>query len=365
MRILILVQKFDPNDSILGFLYTWFVKIARQIDELYIVTFEQRYTAFPKNTQVYSFGRELGYHKIRQLYNFNKTISEILLKRKVDLAFVLMCPEYVFLIAPYAKIARIPIVMWYTHGNTDMKLKIAHLLVNKVVTASKESFRIKSNKVIITGHGIDVDKFKNQNPKSKNENNEKKIILSVGRISPIKNYETLIRAADILINQNNFMDLKFQIVGGVPVKSQDRYLYLLKNIVRKYKLKDYVQFVGPIPYTQIQDYYENCDLFVSTSNTGSLDKAVLEAMACGKVILTCNEAFNVLLKNYSNILLFDKNNPNSLVEKIVHALDMDVKDRHNLACDLRETAVRNHSLNRFLDNIFAVFNDAINYKIIR
>ena len=61
----------------------------------------------------------------------------------------------------------------------------------KVVTAAKESLSTTSKKIVEVGHGIDTEKFETNRDWSQwpFETIE---VLSVGRISRIKNYETLI-----------------------------------------------------------------------------------------------------------------------------------------------------------------------------
>jgi len=61
-------------------------------------------------------------------------------------------------------------------------------------------------------------------------------------------------------------------------------------------------------------HYQHSDLVINLSHTGSIDKVVLEAMASGRLVLTCNEAFkNILDDKY----LFRKRAPQKLAEKIV------------------------------------------------
>ncbi len=51
------------------------------------------------------------------------------------------------------------------------------------------------------GHGIDVDKF---NPQYKDKESVSKII-TVGRVSPVKDYETLISAIQIISQKNIYL----------------------------------------------------------------------------------------------------------------------------------------------------------------
>lgn len=359
LSVLVITQKIGQDDDILGFFCGWLNELAKKIDRIYALVLEKRDADLASNIELFSLDKENSSYKLVRFIKFNYLLLKILLNKRIDIIFVHMCPEYVLLVSPYAKIMGVPIVMWYAHGNINIFLRIAHFLVNKVVSSSKDGFRINSRKLTIVGQGIDVKKFKPQDPSPRPKRKEK-IVLSVGRVSPIKNYEVLIKAADILVNQNNIRDLKFQIVGGIPLKSQNGYLDSLKAMVRKYNLEDYIQFIGPIPHTQIQNYYKNCDLFLSTSNTGSLDKVVLEAMACEKIVFTSNEAFRNILGKYSKILMFDKKNTFQLVDNIIFTLEMSEESQKKLGQDLRELVVQRHSVDRLAENFSEIFSETLN-----
>jgi glycosyltransferase involved in cell wall biosynthesis len=229
------------------------------------------------------------------------------------------------------------------------------LLADKIVTSTKEGFRIKSQKVIITGQGIDTDRFRPA--ERRDESRNKHVILSVGRISPVKDYETLIRAADILVNKKGMDNLEFIIAGGVPIPSQQAYYKKIVKLAQELRLAERLKFVGLIPHTEVVDYYQACDLFVNTSQTGSMDKAVLEAMACGKPVLTSNEAFTEVLADYADLLLFAPERPEELAEKIHGLLQMDDLEKVQLGASLRKIVETNHSVNHLMDRLVAVFED--------
>ena len=199
-------------------------------------------------------------------------------------------------------------MLWYTHKSVGWKLKLAEKLIDKIFTASKESFRFPSEKVEITGHGIDLEKFKTTEIK---KGDSKFKIISVGRIAPVKNYEILIKVTEILKTRVSIFRLK------LPERRFWKLIkFILKNlkIWSKKKLDGIIEFVGPIPNKDIAEFYQSGDLFVNLSDTGSLDKAVLEAMACGLKILTSNEAFKSVLKEEN---ITDKNLEN-IANKIIY-----------------------------------------------
>ena len=96
------------------------------------------------------------------------------------------------------------------------------------------------------------------------------------------------------------------------MESDKIYFEKLKEKIQEKKLDDIIKFVGPISNKYIGEFYQNGDLFINLSDTGSLDKAILEAMACGLKILTSNEAFKNILPEEN----FTKNEPKEVAEKI-------------------------------------------------
>ena len=55
-----------------------------------------------------------------------------------------------------------------------------------------------------------------------------------------------------------------------------------------------VRFVEGLPHAEIVPTYQRATLFATASVTGSLDKVVLEAAACGLPPIVCNPAFRDL-----------------------------------------------------------------------
>lgn len=358
MRVLMITIKVDMKDELFGFAHTWINKLAEKVDRLYVIATEVGKASALKNVELYSVGK-LGCDKLRMLFNFNKIMIMLLLRRKIDVIFVHMAPEYAILVSPFAKIKKIPIVMWYTHKNVDAKLKISNFLVNRIVTASKESCRIKSKKIIVTGHGIDTDKFKKQNVGFK-KSKTTKIVLSVGRVSPIKNYETLIQTANILINKYERKDIIFFIVGGVP-GGQEEYFKKLKEMIKLFKLEKFVKFTGAVSFSEVHNYYQNCDISVNLCSTGGLDKAVLEAMATEKPVLVCNETFCKILGDYNRMLIFREKDFEDLAQKIVHIIEMNDEFKSIMGRDLRDIVISEHSVEGLVYKFVRIFRDVMKH----
>src|SRR3989338_4588720 len=187
MKLLIITQKVNNNDPILGFFVSWIKKFAEQFEEVIVVAKEVGKYDLPQNVRVISLGKSEGVGRLGQLLKlWNAVMTE-----KYDRVFVHMNSENILAAGWYWKLKNIPVALWYTHKATPWQLRLAIPFVKWIFTASKESFRLPSKKVIVTGHGIDFDHFHfiERLPKPFHDPIQ---VLSVGRISPTKDFETMI-----------------------------------------------------------------------------------------------------------------------------------------------------------------------------
>jgi len=336
------VNKRDASPA--GFTYYWVKKIGEKLEKLYVITWQKSEREdLPQNIEISS----LSGNKFKKIFILQKELLKIL--PKVNGVFCHQNPEYTILAAPLAKIFRKKVVSWYTHKEVSWKLHLVNLLANKILTASEESCRLKNRKKIeITGHGIDVDYFKKRETKDRNEFK----IVSVGRISPVKDYEILIEAMEILVNKK-VNNLGVQIIGQPVLKSDQKYFDYLRQLVKSKNLEDYIKFLSPVPHNQIVSYYQDCDLFINLSQTGSVDKAVLEAMACQGLVLTSNEAFINILKDER--LLFKPKNPADLAQKIINLINLTLEEKEAIGLNLRNEVVKNHNLDKLINKIISQF----------
>src|SRR3989339_1539160 len=190
MTLLFTTRKIDKNDERVGFASGWLVEFSKHLTKLIVICQEKGDVSnLPDNVEVYSLGKERGKNKISQffllLYYF------ITLLPKANAVFSHMVPHFAVLAGPWCKIYHKKLVQWYVHKKVSPYLKLANFFVDEYVTTNEQSFRMKTKKTVhYFGHGIDVNKFKNQNSKIKIVNqNSKFIILSVSRISPSKNID--------------------------------------------------------------------------------------------------------------------------------------------------------------------------------
>lgn len=258
MRLLVTTQVVNKNDTNLGFFHEWLKRLAANVDKLYVVCLYKGDYDLPANVEVISLGKEQG--RVSALkYSWRFYGALLKLRGQYDGVFVHMNPEYLILAGAYWRITGKKVLFWYTHKAVNLRLRIAVFFATKIFTASKESFRLKSKKVEVVGHGIPVESFNTQSNLSANSLN----IVSAGRNAASKNHELI----------NNAISLVRQHLKPVPVS---------------------LDVVSDISYKDMPAIYSAHHLLTHASITGSMDKVVLEALAAGRIVVTSSEAYKHL-----------------------------------------------------------------------
>lgn len=343
MKLLILTQKVDQNDDVLGFFHGWVLEFAKHSAFVTVIALGVGEYNLPKNVRVFSLGKERGDSRLWYVINFYRLVWRE--RKNYDVVFVHMNPIYVILGGLLWKGWGKRIGLWYTHKNVDMKLRIAEKLSDIIFTASRESFRLTSNKIKIVGHGIDTEIFK---PAEKAKSEGLRIV-TAGRISPVKDYETLIEAIEMLAREN--ITAQVDIIGGPATTADEGYLNKLRILVREKNLGHLVRFIGPIPNKDLSVHLQKADIFINMSRTGGLDKAVLEAMSAGLIVVTSNEVLRVALGSDAVMLFFAPGNAGMCVERIKGIQMLPLSERNYVASRLRSIVEKEHNIKTLIPRI--------------
>jgi glycosyltransferase involved in cell wall biosynthesis len=102
-------------------------------------------------------------------------------------------------------------------------------------------------------------------------------ILYVGRLSPDKNVDTILRATGALNDDANH--LRLTIIGDGACRGE------LESLARTLGLGDRVTFEGAVPHSRVLDFYARAHAIVLASQSEGWPKALSEAMAFGMVCI--------------------------------------------------------------------------------
>jgi glycosyltransferase involved in cell wall biosynthesis len=236
------------------------------------------------------------------------------------------------------------VALWYTHRHVSWRLRLATALADRIVTASAESFQLRSPKTRVIGHGIDTERFSPQTPGVfKTPGVSDIIVLAVGRRSPIKHYELLIDAAQILAREFGWADARVRIVGGDEGGAPRGYATQLQTRIEKHGLKDTACLVGPVPFDQAPAEYQRAAVHVNLCPTGGMDKAVLEGMAVGVPTLVRNETFRPVLGELAEKLIVAGDDARVVAARLDQLLRLSAAERRAMSERLRQMVVDGYS----------------------
>lgn len=341
MKLLICTQKVDKNDPILGFFHRWIEEFAKHYEEVTVVCLYEGAHTLPANVTVVSLGKELGVPKIEYLIQFYRDIW--VYRGEYDHVLVHMNPVYVVLGGVLWRVLGKRIALWYTHKSVDTKLKVAEELVHHIFTASKESFRLPSEKVVVTGHAIDVDEYSDVLHVTSNITR----LSIIGRISPSKRIDLFIKTVAELRKRG--VEAEGTIVGGGATPMDAEYVDAMKSLTKELGVENNIHFVGAVTHDEIKKYLATTDIFLHTSETGSMDKSVLEALASSVAVFSSSEAFKDVLSPVHTFL--HSTNPSDIASEVLSYIKRDEKEREEGRERLMQYVRTIHSLEQTITMI--------------
>ena len=152
----------------------------------------------------------------------------------------------------------------FSRGWTATKADIV-ITPSKHLSKVVENWGVQPKKLIIIYNGTKIvnDDISKTNQGTVN-------LITVGRLAPWKNIDTIIKSVNLLKQYD--MKFKLFIVGSGPLESE------LKKLVSDLNLSSEVIFTGQKKYTELTKYYENSNIYIQASGYEGLPHVLLEAI---------------------------------------------------------------------------------------
>ncbi|MDD5530148.1 MAG: glycosyltransferase family 4 protein [bacterium] len=141
----------------------------------------------------------------------------------------------------------------------------------------------------------------NEFKKSLGLDNSVRIILTLSRLVNWKHLERIINAMPHIISE--FKNVVLLIVGDGPERKK------LEKISQNLDIKKYVKFAGSVNIKDTSNYMNAADIFVSVNDVSNVSNGLLEAMVCGKCIVTLDvgDTKKVIKDNETGKLISKRN----------------------------------------------------------
>ena len=139
-------------------------------------------------------------------------------------------------------------------------------------------------------------------------NNDKKILLFVGRLHPEKGVPTLFKALKLVEDLPVLLIMVYSFSG---------YKEEYKKLAEDLGISDKIIFVGYVPHDNLREYYNISDLCILPSLREEWSNTIMESMACHTPVIATNVGGNpYLIVNGKSGFLVPINDPLSLAQKI-------------------------------------------------
>lgn len=243
-------------------------------------------------------------------------------------------------------------------------IKKADKIVTLGYTMKEEliSQGIERNKIIIVPNGVDTEKLYPKPPlvslKEKLGIKNEKLLGYIGSIRRIEGIEILLKAMEII--KREIKDVFLLIIGpGDPI-----YINELKIITKKLKINNYVKFLGPVPNSEIDDYYSILNICIIPRLNIRVNQLVtplkpLEVMAMGKVLLVSNlPALKELVKPNISGELFETENSEDLADKIMKFI-INPEETNRLGQSARKYVENNYSWQKIIKKYISLYESLL------
>jgi glycosyltransferase involved in cell wall biosynthesis len=141
----------------------------------------------------------------------------------------------------------------------------------------------------------------------KNDNAPKKILHISTLDERAKNFLGILEAIKLLSKKRE--DFVLEVIHEFRNSKAEEY-------VKAHHLEKFVHFLGSMPEKQVAAKMGDCDFFLLFSNYENLPCVLLEAMSCGKPVITTSVGGISEIVNEERGIFVEPNNVNQLVEKL-------------------------------------------------
>jgi len=239
------------------------------------------------------------------------------------------------------------------HGFIAQKIfnvifKLSHRVLgesNIVCENLKKGYAIPNQKLKVVPNFVVFTQGKEQNKLVGKEKDIFKIV-SISRLEPVKNIESVLRVVARLISDK--INIKYTIVG------EGNHRELLEKLVSELEIENNVTFVGfqSNPYK----FLHESDLYVLTSFSEGFSNSLAEALYAGTPSLSTKVgAAGEIITDGVNGWMVEVNDDDALFEKVKNIIELDSENSQIIGEAGRKTIIDNYSLENHIAILSSIY----------
>lgn len=328
-NILIIGNPHD-NESVKSFLEKIVIILLPISKQIYIIA-GNNVTNYKQKVQSEIVNYELSKNILYKLKNFINIQIKILkyIKKNKNYKISIILPQLFIIPTLWLKINNKKIVIYFGgRASISCRSKKQKIILNlfelfnliladKIIVESYNAINFLKlgsfiDKIVICHQSINIDEFYIKNQIVTREN----IIGYIGRLDKEKGFLEFIQSIPLIL-ENSKKKLKFLIVGGGECqKEMFQFIEYNKSISRYIEIRDW------IPNKYLPEIYNKLKIFVLPSFSEGLPNTILEAMACGTIVLsTPVGAIPDIIIDEKTGFIMENNSPKCIANNVIRILN--------------------------------------------
>ena len=308
MRIAFICHIFDETHPINAALVRWVKVLADkpQVEQVVVIPLDEGEHPYIKRFRPHidlpsRYGSKVfvnppirGRNRLKTIINFymdawfwsTKRFARGYKPAPIDCFFLWGGGVYPVLLLPFRFLFKKPVYHWKAHQHiSPMQRLYVRLCDTKVFTSTPTALPIrKRNKIKVVGQGIDITHFRPMPEVEKTGD-----LITVGRVTPSKRIHVMLDALK-WCNRQYGSNYTLDVYGPIGMLRDDReYFKRLKRQVQDYRMENAVRFHGPVLRKDLPKILNRHKAYLNLSyGQCALDRACVEAMACGLPVVSSN-----------------------------------------------------------------------------
>ena len=342
MRAVFVCQAVDRDDPILATTIRWIEALARQpaVSRVTVLALRTGRHELPAAVEVRRFGRS---NRLGTLFGFYGEVARSLRDRP-DFFFIYQGGPYPLLLLPTRLLRRTAVVQWKAHPAISRAMAFyARYCDDLIFTPTRASFPLDLPKVRAVGHGVDTELFRPRQVPIIGD------LITVSRIAPRKRIAEMITA---VVGANRKFGTAYRLdVYGPIHPGQESYAATLEDLVDRLRARDWIALHSPTAHDRMPALLNGHRAFLNFSET-AVDKAVIEAMACGLPVISTNSSVNEIMPDdLRPDLITDGASEEAQAMTIHELLIKPDAELDEVGGRMRRLAVAEHSVDRLFERI--------------
>ena len=232
-----------------------------------------------------------------------------------------------------------------TLDRADKVIAVSNALKEKMVRLG-----VPEGKVSVVPNGVRSEQFypvPREEARKKLNLSGKRVILSIGHLTPNKGFDLLVRSVRVLQTDLDEKNLLLIIVGEGKFRNE------IEKTVSSLKLNASVRLAGAIPHEELRDWYCAADIFCLASQQEGWPNVILESFACGTPVVATPTGGIPEIISSNGIGMLSERTEQDFAQKISVALKKAWKR------DEMVKFARKHTWDRVAQSVYDVFQSVL------